>query len=166
LILKGVFLGLGSNIGNREEYLKKGVAAIGKMRESRIFRLSSIYETEPWGRKNQEPFLNQVVEIETQLDPKELLDVCQNIEKRLGRQKRDRWGPRAMDIDLLLFGEMIVEEKSVCVPHPLLPERLFVLIPLAEIDPTVVIPGLKKTVKEAIETCLDESHVGLYESGR
>lgn len=161
--MKDVFLGLGSNVGQREMYLNKAVSALGSRKDIQIRFVSSIYETEPWGKKDQESFLNQVVEIETQLDPQRLIAVCQEIEKALGKEKNNRWGPRTIDIDLLLFGDRVVDERNVQIPHPQLLERKFVLIPLTEVAPFVKIPGFGKTVRDALKACSDQGSVRLYE---
>jgi len=158
-------LGLGSNVGDREGYLRKTVEAIGNFERSEVRRVSSIYETEPWGKKDQDPFLNQVVEVDTQLRPHELLAVCQKIEKDLGRSTRERWGPRTIDIDLLLYGDVVIEDRNLRVPHSLLAERRFVLVPLTELSPSVSLPGLGKTVREVLEDCQDRGTVKLYKRG-
>ncbi len=160
--MKNVFLGLGSNICNRETYLRKAVSALGDREDVQINRISSIYETEPWGKKDQDVFLNQVAEIETELGPRKLMAVCQEIEKSLGREKNEKWGPRTIDIDLLLFGDQIVDENNLHVPHPRLSERLFVLIPLCEVASGVIVPGLGQTVQNVLERCPDRGSVKLY----
>ncbi len=159
-----VFLGLGSNIENREEHLKKALTAIGKLDRNTILKVSSIYETEPWGNKNQAMFLNQVVAVETKLGPQEFLNACKKIEKTLGRTEKEHWGPRAIDIDILLYGDKIINEDTIRVPHPMIYKRRFVLIPLAEIAPMISIPGLGKTVREALSECSDSGDVKLYEN--
>ena len=159
-----VFLGLGSNVGDREGYLRKAVAAIGKLERSWVRRASSIYETEPWGKRDQDPFLNQVVEVDTKLGPQELLVACQRIEKDLGRDNRERWGPRTIDIDILIYSDVVIDDENLRVPHRLLSERRFVLVPLTELSPTVSVPGLGKTVREVLESCSDRGRVELYES--
>lgn len=124
--------------------------------------MSSIYETEPWGKKDQGIFLNQVVEVETLIPPHELLKMCKKIEKKLGRRNGKAWGPRTMDIDLLIYGDRIVEEAALQVPHPRLQGRRFVLIPLDEIAPNFTIPGSGMTVREALKTCPDTGSVKLF----
>jgi len=156
------FLGLGSNVGDRADYLRQALTDIGGLEKSRIENISSIYETEPWGRKDQADFLNQVAEVETQLNPHELLEMFKKIEKRCGRRNGIAWGPRTMDIDLLLYGDRIVEEAALQVPHPRLMERQFVLIPLDEIAPNLSIPGSGMTVREALEACPDTGGVKLF----
>ena len=160
--MKDIFLGLGSNVGDREDYLRKAISILGDREDIQLNRISSIYETEPWGKTNQDFFLNQVAEIETELDPWELMAICQEIEKSLGREKNEKWGPRIIDIDLLLFGEQIVDEENLQVPHPRLSERWFVLIPLNEVASLMMIPGSGQTVQEALERCSDQGSVRLY----
>jgi 2-amino-4-hydroxy-6-hydroxymethyldihydropteridine diphosphokinase len=162
--LSRVFLGLGSNVGDRETYLKKAVEAISRFKSTRVCKLSSIYETEPWGRKNQGDFLNMVILIETTLSPETLLFKCLEIEKSLGRTIRSKWGEREIDIDLLLFAKIQVHSNKLKIPHPRILERKFVLVPLSELNPNVIIPGSDITVKKALELCEDQGGVVLYKS--
>jgi 2-amino-4-hydroxy-6-hydroxymethyldihydropteridine diphosphokinase len=130
------YVGLGSNLGDRERLVRDAAALIG------CTRLSAIIETEPWGYESQPRFLNAVAEVETGLEPRPFLTHLLDIESRLGRERvGPRWGPRTIDLDLLLFGDRVVEEPDLVVPHPRLLERLFVLEPLAELAPGLVIPG-------------------------
>lgn len=141
-----VFLGLGSNLGDREKNIKE---ALKRLRESGIAReikISSFYETEPEGVKNQPFFLNAVLEMETFLSPRNLLDALQVLERQLGRKKGRKWGPRIIDLDILFYGNLVMKEKDLEIPHPLLAERSFVLTPLAELAPETIHPALKKTV--------------------
>ena len=155
-------MGLGSNIGNRAEYLKEAVDAIRKLDACTVKQISSIYETEPWGDMDQPDFLNQVVEVETQLGPRGILNECKKIEQALGRKNGKTGEPRTIDIDLLLYGNRVVEDTDVQVPHPRIQMRRFVLVPLNEIAPDVTIPGSGRTVREALETCTDEGGIKLY----
>ncbi len=157
------FLGLGSNVGDRADYLRQALTAIGGLEKSRIQVMSSIYETEPWGKKDQAHFLNQVVEVETQLDPHELLRTCKKIEKKCDRRHGMAWGPRTMDIDLLCYGDQIIQDDTLQIPHPRLMERRFALIPLDEIAPNLSIPGSGMTVREALEACPDTGSVTLFQ---
>jgi 2-amino-4-hydroxy-6-hydroxymethyldihydropteridine diphosphokinase len=156
------FLMLGSNIGDRDRYLKEAVEAIANLEGSEVRRVSSVYETEPWGKKDQGMFLNQVVEVETELEPRELLTACQKIEKTLGRKREEHWGPRTVDIDILLYGESVIDEETIKVPHPHLSGRRFVLVPLAEVVPEVSIPGLGETVSNVLKGCPDRGNVKFY----
>jgi len=162
-----VFLSLGSNIGNRKNYLKKAITAIASLEKNSVVKVSSVYETEPWGNKNQAMFLNQVIAVESELGPLEFLNICKKIEKNLGRAGGgESWGPRTIDIDILLYGNKVINEKAIRVPHPMICDRRFVLVPLAEIAPTAFIPGLGKTVREALSECLDNGEVKLYEKSK
>jgi 2-amino-4-hydroxy-6-hydroxymethyldihydropteridine diphosphokinase len=138
------YVGLGSNVGDREKLIRHAAELIGAT------RLSTIRETEPWGLEDQPRFLNAVAEVETSLTPRHLLDRLLQVERELGRERTGpRWGPRAIDLDLLLYGEQAVDEPGLLVPHPRLAERLFVLEPLAELVPAQKIPG-NGTVAEAL----------------
>jgi 2-amino-4-hydroxy-6-hydroxymethyldihydropteridine diphosphokinase len=138
------YIGLGSNLGDREALIRTAAELIGAR------RLSTIIETEPWGYESQPRFLNAVAEIETRLSPRLLLDELLDVESKLGRERvGQQWGPRTIDLDLLLFGDESIDEPGLVVPHPHLTERLFVLEPLAELVPTRRIPG-KGTVQEAL----------------
>lgn len=141
-----VFLGLGSNIGNREQNIKEALRWFRKSGIAGEMKISSFYETEPEGVKEQPFFLNAVLKIETELSPGDLLDALQGLERQLGRKKSRRWGPRIIDLDILLYGNLVMKEEKLEIPHPLLAERSFVLIPLAEIAPEIVHPVLKKTI--------------------
>ena len=143
-----VFLGLGSNLRDREKNIKEAVRWLGENEMVKVVKNSSLYETEPEGVKNQPFFLNGVLEMETDLSPRDLLDTLQAIERQLGRKKGQRWGSRVIDLDILLYGELVMKEEDLEIPHPLLAERSFVLIPLAEIAPETVHPILKKTISD------------------
>ena len=132
-----VFLGLGSNLGNRELYLQEALERISRLTATRIVQLSAIRETAPWGVTEQPPFLNLVAEIRTDLEPEALLAALKNIEAEVGRRASYRWGPREIDIDLVLYGSRTIDSPDLIVPHPRLRERPFVLEPLAEIAPEI-----------------------------
>ena len=137
------FISLGSNLGNRENNIKKAREEIQKI--AKIIRISSIYETEPVGYKEQQKFYNQVVEIETTIVPETLLEACLEIETRLGRVRTIKNGPRCIDIDILLYGDKIIKQ-NIILPHPRMSERAFVLVPFAEIGAEVVHPEKKQTI--------------------
>ena len=138
------YVGLGSNLGDREALIREAAAEIGAA------RLSSIAETEPWGYEDQPRFLNAVAEVETELSPRQLLELLLEVERRLGRVRSGpRWGPRTIDLDLLLYGSERLREPGLEVPHPRLHERAFVLEPLAELDSGLEIPGIG-TVSKAL----------------
>jgi 2-amino-4-hydroxy-6-hydroxymethyldihydropteridine diphosphokinase len=130
-------VGIGSNLGDREALIRRAAELIGAT------RTSTIIETEPWGDPDQPRFLNAVAEVETTLPARSLLAHLLDVERRLGRERVGRrWGPRTIDLDLLLYGDERIDEPGLVVPHPRLHERAFVLEPLAELDPTREIPGL------------------------
>ncbi|MBY8914712.1 2-amino-4-hydroxy-6-hydroxymethyldihydropteridine diphosphokinase [Bacillus sp. YC2] len=129
------YIGLGSNIGDRERYLRQAVAMLGQHQHVTVTKVSSIYETDPVGYEDQDQFLNMAVEIKTSLSPFALLDLTQSIEAELGRTREVRWGPRTADLDILLYNRENIETEQLIVPHPRMYERLFVLAPLKEICP-------------------------------
>ena len=131
------YVGLGSNLGDRAALIASAAQAIGAR------RVSTVIETEPWGLTDQPPYLNAAAEVETELDARGLLDELLEVERRLGRDRSgQRWGPRTIDLDLLLFGDLRIDEPGLVVPHPHLQERRFVLEPLAELEPELEVPGL------------------------
>ena len=157
-----VFLGLGTNLGDKELNLKKAVAEIEEF-IGKILRTSSIYETEPWGFMTDEKFLNLVVKAETELKPLQLLDKIHKIESALGRVRSEvQYSPRVIDIDILLYENIIIAEDNLKVPHPLMKDRKFVLIPLCEIEPGMVHPVLGKPFTELLDECEDRSEVKKY----
>jgi 2-amino-4-hydroxy-6-hydroxymethyldihydropteridine diphosphokinase len=140
------FVGLGANLGDRE------AAILEAARRIEAARLSTIRETEPWGYAEQPPYLNAVAELETELPPRALLDRLLAVERELGRIRLGpRWGPRTIDLDLLLYDEIVLSEPALVVPHPRLHERLFVLEPLSELDPSLIVPG-KGTVSDLLSS--------------
>jgi 2-amino-4-hydroxy-6-hydroxymethyldihydropteridine diphosphokinase len=139
-----VYVGLGSNLGDREATIRRAAELIGAR------RLSPLVETEPWGFTDQPSFLNAAAEVETKLAPRRFLDHLLDVERRLGRERTGpRWGPRTIDLDLLLWGSERISEPGLEVPHPLLLDRRFVLEPLAALVPDLEIPG-NGTVSEAL----------------
>jgi 2-amino-4-hydroxy-6-hydroxymethyldihydropteridine diphosphokinase len=141
--LTRVFVGLGSNLGDREGMLLRAVEAVSELPETEVSRVSMLRDTEPVGIVDQPRFLNGVVEIETELSPRELLEGLLAIERSLGRVRSGvpPGGPRTIDLDLLLYGDVRIAEPGLEVPHPRLHERRFVLEPLAELDPALEVPG-------------------------
>jgi 2-amino-4-hydroxy-6-hydroxymethyldihydropteridine diphosphokinase len=135
------YVGLGANLGAREETLRHAVERLGAAEGVDVLAVSSLRETEPVGVVDQPPFLNGAVQLETSLPPRELLDLLLAIERSLGRVRGARWGPRPVDLDLLLYGSEIVDEPGLRIPHPRLHERRFALEPLAELDPGLEIAG-------------------------
>ena len=142
-----IYLALGSNVGDREEYIEQAIFLLEKNPKIEVLNRSTNHETEAEGAGNQPPFLNAAVAIRSKLSPHELLDVCQEIETALGREREVEWGPRTMDIDTLLYGSEIISNDKLQIPQPLMHERLFVLKPLSEIAPQVIHPVLEKTIQ-------------------
>ncbi|MFA4858529.1 MAG: 2-amino-4-hydroxy-6-hydroxymethyldihydropteridine diphosphokinase [Candidatus Margulisiibacteriota bacterium] len=149
---KRIFLGLGSNVGDREEYIEQAIFLLGKVKGLKVIKRSTNYECPPEGGvKQQPPFINAAIEIATPFSPEKLLGVCQDIEATLGREKEVEWGPRTIDLDILLFGDLIKSDDDLQLPHPLMHDRMFVLKPLKEIAPNVVHPVLEKTITQLFE---------------
>jgi 2-amino-4-hydroxy-6-hydroxymethyldihydropteridine diphosphokinase len=137
------FVGLGANLGPKEVTILRAVDLLAATEGVEVLELSRLRETEPVGVTEQAPFLNGAVALETSLRPRELLDVVLRVERELGRVRDgERWGPRTIDLDLLVYGDETVDEPGLNVPHPRLHERRFALEPLAELDPELAIPGL------------------------
>ncbi|HKZ51178.1 MAG TPA: 2-amino-4-hydroxy-6-hydroxymethyldihydropteridine diphosphokinase [Dehalococcoidia bacterium] len=143
-----VYLGLGSNQGDRRANLKRGLEFLSA--RAKVLAVSSLYETEPWGLKRQPLYYNAVARVATELRPRELLAFIKEIEAALGRHPGPRWGPRPLDLDILLYDGEVVAEEDLTIPHPRLAERAFALAPLAELDPDQVHPALGKTVGELL----------------
>ncbi len=141
---KKVYIGLGSNLGDKSCNIQNAQGHIAHIEGVTITRFSSLYLTAPWGKTDQNDFINQVIEIETELSALELLHQLQAIEIKLGRQREGKWGPRIIDLDILLYGKEIINLAELKVPHPFLMERLFVLVPLAEIDSEMEFPDGKR----------------------
>jgi len=141
-----IYLALGSNRGDRKRQLEEArerlTAAV------QIKEVSPIYETEPWGYPDQSDFLNQVIEVETELEPLELLDFLKDIEDRMGREEGFRYGPRVIDLDILLYGSRVCTHEKLQIPHPRMTERAFVMIPLLDLAPDLGIPGTDRTVRD------------------
>jgi len=136
------YVGLGANLGERERTIRRAVAKLAAEPGIEVVRVSALRETAPWGPVEQPPYLNGVVEVESDLPPRQLLDVLLGVERSLGRVRPGtRWGPRTIDLDLLVHGDIACDEPGLTLPHPRLHERRFVLEPLAELAPDLVVPG-------------------------
>ncbi|MCA9740092.1 MAG: 2-amino-4-hydroxy-6-hydroxymethyldihydropteridine diphosphokinase [Deferribacteres bacterium] len=153
---------IGTNLGNREQNLALALRCLVENANIELCGQSAIYETEPVGYTDQDAFLNAVLVLRTSLRPLELLALAQEIEARLGRERKVVWGPRPIDLDLLLYGDLQVRTDGLTVPHPRLHERKFVLVPLAELAEDQIVPGLEKAVKRLLEQCSDRAAVTRY----
>ena len=153
------YIGIGSNLGDKVYQCEKAISEILRADRHKLLSKSSLFKTKPIGYTSQDWFINGVIKIETDLEPLELLQVLKDIESRLGREKTFRWGPRVIDLDILLFDEEEIEMEGLQIPHPRLQERQFVLILLAEIDPEVIHPVLKKTIRELLENIKEDQGV-------
>jgi len=139
-------IGLGSNLGDREANLRQALEHLAQTPETAVVRASSLYDTEPVGVEEQPHFLNAVAQLETQLTAQQLLWNLKLIERRLGRVRTQRWGPRTIDLDLLLYEDLVLDEDDLQIPHPELAKRSFVLVPLVELDPLLVHPATGETM--------------------
>ncbi len=156
-----VYIGVGSNQGNRHQNLQDAINALeGKVK---MIDKSSIYRTKAWGLEDQSDFFNQVLKVQTELSPADLLAVIQQIELKLGRQRKIKWGPRIIDLDILTYEEVILHSESLQIPHPGIPERNFVLTGLMDLAPNFKHPVLGKTIRELYLQCLDTLDVLLIE---
>jgi 2-amino-4-hydroxy-6-hydroxymethyldihydropteridine diphosphokinase len=144
------YLGIGSNLGNRIKNLEIVISSLSMHPDIKVNAFSSFYETEPVGYKKQGWFINQAIQIETSLSPPDLLKVTQKIEEDLGRKRTIKWGPRTVDIDILLYSDLIMHDFSLRIPHPHLTKRRFVLVPLAEIAPFLIHPILGENISKIL----------------
>jgi 2-amino-4-hydroxy-6-hydroxymethyldihydropteridine diphosphokinase len=156
-----VFLLTGGNLGNRLDYLAKAKAQIEK-KCGGVLQQSAVYETAAWGNEAQGAFLNQVVKIETDLVPEKLLQAIFEIEKALGRKREMKYGPRTIDIDILFYGDALIDRKGLKIPHPQIQNRRFVLTPLKEIAPKKLHPSLHKTISQLLAECPDPLAVNKF----
>lgn len=146
------YLGLGSNLGSPERLLRLAVKSISRLPGCYFLHCSPIYRSIPWGMRSQPDYWNMVLEINTRLTPRLLLKQCQNIEKQFGRVRKKRWGPRTLDIDILLYGHLIMKSAKLTIPHPHLLKRDFVLKPLLNIAPDLRLPNGEK-ISQFLPTC-------------
>lgn len=162
LFMNNAFLLTGGNIGDRVTNLAKAAGLI-EAEVGKIIKRSLLYETAAWGTINQQDFLNQVLQVETGLSANKLLQTILAIEQKLGRVRNEKMGPRTIDIDILFYNDIITSSADLVIPHPHLPVRRFVLVPLNEIAPTHMHPALIKTVSQLLEECPDPLEVTLFE---
>jgi 2-amino-4-hydroxy-6-hydroxymethyldihydropteridine diphosphokinase len=156
------YIALGSNMGDRLDYLKKAILHLESHEDITVVNTSSIYETDPVGYTNQDQFLNMAIEVMTSLKPFELLDVCLNIEEQLGRKREMRWGPRTLDLDILVYNQENIETEKLTLPHPRMSERAFVILPLLEIDPNIMLPTMKEPLKSCLQSIPDKEGVRIW----
>ncbi|MGM9922895.1 MAG: 2-amino-4-hydroxy-6-hydroxymethyldihydropteridine diphosphokinase [Bacillus sp. (in: firmicutes)] len=156
------YLSLGSNLDNRLLYLRDAVQLLNADGLIEVSDVSSIYETDPVGYTNQGNFLNIVVKVNTAYTAEQLLSVCQQIEQQLGRKRIIRWGPRTVDLDILLYNHENIESDDLSVPHPRMHERAFVIIPLLEIEPNIQLPTTGQSLREIVERIPDKEGVRLW----
>ena len=157
-----VYLGLGSNMGNRDEKLDRVLDLLGQ--RLKLEKISSVYDTDPVGNTDQPRFLNMVCQVYSRLDPTALLALAKGIERKMGRPPGKSNTPRPIDIDILLYDEQVVDTPELVIPHPRMTERAFVLIPLAEVAPDAVHPVSKKTIKELLKDIKEVQGVLKWES--
>jgi 2-amino-4-hydroxy-6-hydroxymethyldihydropteridine diphosphokinase len=155
-----ILLGLGSNMGDRKQNILSAIEKMNANTQITVEKISSIYETEPYGLKNQASYLNGVIEISTNLPPEELLDACLLIEKELGRARNIHWGPRTIDIDLLFYHDASLALPKLTLPHPYMALRRFVLVPMLNITNAVILNGCN--VQQLLDVCPDNGKVELY----
>ncbi|WP_100332756.1 2-amino-4-hydroxy-6-hydroxymethyldihydropteridine diphosphokinase [Bacillus xiapuensis] len=156
------YLSLGTNLGDRLSNLHSALSAIEMEKGIKIEKVSSVYETDPVGYTNQAPFLNMTIRIQTSLSPEELLNRCLSIERKLGRIREFKWGPRIIDLDILVYNQDNIKSEKLIIPHPRMHERAFVLIPLLEIDPTFCFPGTRILLKERVKSIQGKEGVRLW----
>ena len=157
-----VYVGVGSNVGNKKENFFEALSRLAKLPDTKIVKESSLYESEPLG-DSTDWYVNGAIEIETKFKPDMLLKKFKNIERAMGRKKvKKRWGARIIDLDILLYEGLIVKNKSLNIPHPEMQKRKFVLIPLSEIAPQVIHPELGVTISELLVSVKDDKKIHLF----
>ena len=153
------YIGFGSNIGDRLKHLQNAIHALSKTEGINLQEISSVYKTDPVGYEAQGQFLNGVAAIQTSLSPLSLLHTLKEIETVIGRQHRIRWGPREIDLDILIYGNLCVQTEKLVIPHPEMHLRDFVLVPLVEIAPDLVHPVFQETIQTLLERLEDDKSV-------
>ena len=160
-----VFLSLGSNMGDRAGNISQAVSLLSISDKIKVVKTSSFYETEPWGNKNQDWFVNAAMAIDTEYSPLELLEYCQDVEFKMGRirKENERWGQRAIDIDILMYDDKVISISSkLNIPHPLMHLRAFVLVPMLEVKSDLLHPVFNKTISELYDELDNPEDVFLY----
>lgn len=161
--MEEAYLLLGSNLGDSRKYIQDALNSISEQ-VGQLKGSSSLYQTASWGKEDQPDFINQVVVVETKLIPQQLLENILVIETKLGRERVDKWGSRTIDIDLLFYGNRVIQEDNLVVPHPFLHQRRFTLMPLVELNPQFIHPVFNQTIKELYEKLEDNLSVLKLES--
>lgn len=156
------YLSIGSNIGNRLATFHEALRLLDSNKLVKVVDSSSLYETDPVGYTDQDCFLNAVIKVFTSLSPEELLQTCLNIETKLGRKREIRWGPRTLDLDILLYNQENIETESLSVPHPRMQERAFVIVPLLELDPDIKLPNVNASLNDILNQIPDKEGVRLW----
>lgn len=154
-----IFVALGSNIGDRLGFLQKAMDALGSAPGFKVRRVSSVYETEPVGKKEQPQFLNAAVELNSLMSPEDVLVTLKQIERAVGRTPSERWGPREIDLDLIYVQDLVIDGPELVLPHPEVDSRKFVLTPLAEIAPEFLDPLRNRSLRELLLSCPDPNSV-------
>lgn len=154
-----IYIGLGSNLGDRKDYLHRALLELMNLQNTVVKKCSSVYETEPVGIREQPQFLNMVIELDSTLPPHDLLQRLKRIEHSLGRINNEHWGPREIDIDLLYYGEKVINDNNLHVPHPEIAQRRFVLVPMREIAANFQDPLRSLSIEELLQHCSDTSTV-------
>ena len=157
-----IYLGLGSNLGNKTDNLKKAINLIKNFPKTKIVNISKVYETKAWGYTKQDNFLNLCLEIKSNLSPKELLRKCQSIENKLKRERDIKWGPRTIDIDILIYQDFNLDSKELTLPHPRIKERAFVIWPLLDLNDKLEIKG--ESIKKLANKLGDNEIIRITES--
>ncbi|MGG1572689.1 2-amino-4-hydroxy-6-hydroxymethyldihydropteridine diphosphokinase [Fictibacillus sp. NRS-1165] len=161
-MMNSVYLSLGSNLGNREEYIRKAIEALSDHPAIEVERISSLYETEPVGFTDQPPFLNLAVKVQTSLSAEALLSITQEIENQLERIRKIRWGPRTIDLDILLYNNERIQSERLHIPHPRMLERAFVMIPLLEIAPDLTFPDAGVSLNDVFRQLQNKEGVHIW----
>lgn len=156
------FIGIGTNVGDRKKHIEQAMRLLENPPNVKIIKSSALYVTEPIGYVGQDWFLNCVVEITTTITPHELLYHCQAIEEQMGRTRTMMWGPRTIDLDILLYNDECIADDALVIPHPNMHKRRFVLVPLVEIAPDIIHPTLNKTVTDLLQNLKDTHKVDVY----
>ncbi len=159
--MEKVYISLGSNKGNSADNITRAIKKI-KLYDINVAKVSKIYITEPWGKKDQNDFLNCVLKLETDMSPWKLLGIFKQIELELGKNIKERWGERTIDIDIVFYGNKIIYEKNLIIPHPRFHLRKFVLIPLCDISCEIMDPYSKKSIRELLNSVTDNSDIKLF----